>query len=96
MILIPLVVSCGSVSGHNDDLASPGPNACLRGLSSGDLMAIADDGEVFQHFVRSLSGGDPSTAAGAGGGSPVSPVSAARGAIPKTGNALLPPAVVPV
>jgi hypothetical protein len=26
---------------------------CLRGLSNVDLMQIADNGEVFQQFVRS-------------------------------------------
>ncbi len=68
-----------AVPGQNDPPTSP--NDCLRGFSSGDLMAIADDGEVFQHFVRSLSGSDQSTATA----SPATPVASGctGGAVPK-------------
>lgn len=34
------------------------PNECLRGLTNVDLMQIADNGEVFQQFVKSMSAGD--------------------------------------
>jgi len=56
------------------------PNECLRGFSSVELMEIADDGEVFQHFVKSLSGSDQSP------GSMMVQPSNSGGAIPKKGK----------